>query len=114
VVSGIVDQVSYAAAFGFRAGEILVQPTLDCHSNATSGAQVLRLPWPAVEGLGGAYRLADVDDVVRASERDATEASLIAQTSVLRALACGGADDWPDLLGERTWRAPCRAFARLG
>src|SRR5689334_14995870 len=100
VVSGAIDQASYAGRVRIRAGEILVQPTLDCHSNGTIGAQVLRLPWPAVEGLGGAYRLANVDEVVRAAERDPLEASLIAQAAVARDARCDAASDWPDLLAN--------------
>lgn len=100
VIAGSIDQASYAGRVRLRAGEILVQPTLDCHSNGTSGAQVLRLPWPEVEGLGGAYRLDNLDEIVRTAERDAHDASLMAQASVARMSACASADDWPDLLAN--------------
>jgi AraC-like DNA-binding protein len=100
VVSGAVDQASYAGRVRLRAGEILVQPTLDCHSNGTIGAQVLRLPWPVVEGLGGAYRLANLDEVVRVAECDPVEASFMAQAAVARDARCGAEGDWPDLLAN--------------
>jgi AraC-like DNA-binding protein len=100
VVAGALSQVSYGGRVRLTAGDILVQPTLDCHSNVTSGAQVLRLAWPAVEGLGGVYRLENLDEIVRAAQHDADEASLIAQASVERCARSACARDWPDLLAN--------------
>ena len=98
-VAGALEQVSYAGRVRLREGEMLVQPTLDCHSNFTSGAQVLRLAWPTVTGLGGVYRLDDLDAIVRAAEHDADEASALAQAAAYATANCGArADDWPDLL----------------
>ena len=99
VVAGALEQVSYAGRVRLRDGDMLVQPTLDCHSNYTSGAQVLRLSWPAVANLGGVYRLDDLDAVVRAAERDTDEASALVQAAVTRQSACGRSlNDWPDML----------------
>ena len=71
-VGGWFEQVNYAGRVTARAGQLLVQPTLDCHANATGpeGAEILRLPWPREEGLGGLYDLDDVDALVRLAERD--------------------------------------------
>lgn len=100
VLSGAVSQTSYAGRVELRAGDMLVQPTLDCHANTTSGAQVLRLVWPAVDGLGGVYRLDTLDEIARAAERDPDEASAMAQASVVCQAPMVGADDWPDQLAH--------------
>jgi AraC-like DNA-binding protein len=71
-LAGSFDQTSYAGRVTARAGQLLVQPTLDCHANATpsGGAEILRLPWPREEGLGGLYVLDDPDALVRQAERN--------------------------------------------
>lgn len=71
-VAGSFDQVNYAGRVTARAGQLIVQPTLDCHANLTgpNGAEILRLPWRREEGLGGLYDLDDVDALVRLAERD--------------------------------------------
>ena len=101
VVAGTLEQVSYAGRVRLQSGDMLVQPTLDCHSNVTRGVSVLRLAWPAVDSLGGVYHLSELDSIVRAAERDADEASALAQAAVHRQSLCGGsATDWPDQLAR--------------
>ncbi len=102
VIAGTLEQVSYAGRVRLCTGEMLVQPTLDCHSNFTSGAQVLRLAWPVVDTLGGVYRLDDLDAIVRTAERDTDEASLFAQATAVRQMQRGdtNAFDWPDQLAR--------------
>jgi AraC-like DNA-binding protein len=75
-VRGAFDQASYAGRVTARAGQLIVQPTLDCHANLTGagGAEILRLPWAREEGLGGLYDLDDLDALVRLAERDPEEA----------------------------------------
>jgi len=97
VVRGAFEQTSYAGRVRVLAGELLVQPTLDCHANQpiTAGVQILRLPWPDVDDLGGVYAV-DVDEIVRLAERDVAAAARLARASARRPRA--GARDWPDLL----------------
>src|SRR3954470_24038380 len=66
-VGGWFDQAGYAGRVRARAGQLIVQPTLDCHANAIGpgGAEILRLPWPREEGYGGLYDLDDLDALVR-------------------------------------------------
>jgi AraC-like DNA-binding protein len=103
VITGAFEQTSYAGRIIVRAGDLLVQPTLDCHANRllAKGAQILRLSWPHVGGFGGVYRLRDLDDLVRCAERDVIDASAMAQAAV------GGEQplespvaDWPDMLAS--------------
>jgi AraC-like DNA-binding protein len=82
VIAGQFDQVGYAGRLRVSAGDLLVQPTLDAHANQmprTRGAEILRLPWPDVDDLGGALRLDDVDAIVRAAERDLPAAVALAR-----------------------------------
>ena len=45
-VDGVFEQVSYAGRVLARAGDLLLQPTLDCHANRalSEHVRVLRLP----------------------------------------------------------------------
>jgi AraC-like DNA-binding protein len=100
VIAGSFEQTSYAGRVTVEPGDLLVQPTLDCHANRlfSSGAQILRLQWPHVESLGGVYRLRDLDHIVRTAEHDVREASELAQAEVatMQPVAAPIAD-WPDL-----------------
>jgi AraC-like DNA-binding protein len=100
VIAGSFEQTSYAGRVTVGPGDLLVQPTLDCHANRlfSSGAQILRLQWPHVESLGGVYRLRDLDLIVRTAERDVREASDLAQAEVAATQpVTAPIADWPDL-----------------
>src|ERR1700761_9839394 len=75
-VDGVFEQVSYAGRVLARPGDLLVQPTLDCHANRSLSAhvRVLRLPWRFEPGTGGVQALRDLDAVVRAAQRYPDEA----------------------------------------
>jgi AraC-like DNA-binding protein len=99
LIAGRFEQVSYAGRVRVAAGELLIQPTLDCHANRllSAGARILRLPWDDVDDLGGVVALPDLDAVVRAAERDLREAIALVRAAA-RPEYRTGADDWPDLL----------------
>jgi AraC-like DNA-binding protein len=80
VLRGSFDQTSYAGRVRVVAGDLLVQPTLDCHANrlASADAEILRLPWHDVDS-GRCVALADVDAIARAAERDVHEAVALAR-----------------------------------
>lgn len=101
VIAGAFEQTSYAGRVGVSAGDLLVQPTLDCHSNRLSScqAEILRLPWTHVEGPGGVYRLRDLDGIVRVAARDVRAASEMVQAEVAnRDPVASPQADWPDIL----------------
>lgn len=101
LVAGAFEQTSYAGRVTVRSGDLLIQPTLDCHANRmlSGEARVLRLPWSHVPGVGGVYRLRDVDRIVRAAERDWREASELVRLEIgQRDPVAGGEADWPDML----------------
>jgi len=78
LLRGAFEQCSYAGRMRIRAGDVLVQPTLDCHADRmlSAGLTVLRLPWPREEGCGGVHAGCDVDLIARLAERDVAEASV--------------------------------------
>jgi AraC-like DNA-binding protein len=103
VLAGGYDQAGYAGRMRLRAGDVLIQPTLDRHESRMipgPDLHLLRLDWRWDGGLGGVYRLPGVELVIRAAERDPTEASAL--LAELVAAAPGPlprrAADWPDLL----------------
>ena len=103
-VDGVFEQVSYAGRVVARPGDLLLQPTLDCHANrALSGhVRVLRLPWRFEPGTGGVHALRDLDAVVRAARRDPDEALALVE----RAVAAGAARSprmggWEDELARQ-------------
>jgi AraC-like DNA-binding protein len=104
VIAGQFDQASYAGRVRVSTGDLLIQPTLDAHANwmpRSRGAQILRLPWPDIDDLGGVYPLADLDAVVRAAERDPRAAAQLAHDQCSRAQASRrAADDLPDALAR--------------
>jgi len=101
MLRGTFDQAGYAGRFRFVAGELLVQPTLDCHVNYMArarGATILRLPWPDSDELGGVYPLDDVDAIARAAERDVEQAAAMTLEQYRRSRARATPGDLPDLL----------------
>ena len=77
VLDGAFEQVSYAGRLKIEAGDVLINPTFDCHSNRmlSRGLALLRLPWREESGVGGVYRSCDVEDLRRIAERDVQEAA---------------------------------------
>ena len=103
-VDGVFEQASYAGRITARAGDLLVQPTLDCHANRTLGGsvRVLRLPWRVEPGTGGVHRLRDLDAIVRAAQRSPHEALALVEREVAGAAFVGPrTDDWEDLLARQ-------------
>jgi len=87
VIEGAYEQSSYAGRLRVGAGDVLVQPTLDCHANAmlSRGVRLLRLPWPRDSGLGGVYRVEAVDAILAAAAVDIGVASALLVAAVARA-----------------------------
>lgn len=101
ILRGAFEQVGYAGRVRVSAGDLLVQPALDAHANTMrsgAGAMILRLEWRDVDGLGGARRIADLDAIVRAAERDPDEATALAREQWSRAASAQTLADLPDIL----------------
>ena len=84
VLEGAYEQASYAGRLRVRAGDVLVQPTLDCHVNRmlSRGVCILRLPWPRDGGLGGVFRIEGADEILRAARGDIALASRLLVAAV--------------------------------
>ncbi|MGB6623453.1 MAG: AraC family transcriptional regulator [Candidatus Acidiferrales bacterium] len=102
VLAGNFVESGYIGRLYATAGDVLIHPALDCHANPTvsAGVKLLRLHWPDTTGVGGLYRLNNVDPLVRTAEKDLNDAILhLEQALDERCLpALGRKNDWPDLL----------------
>ncbi|NII72888.1 AraC-like DNA-binding protein [Dyella sp. SG562] len=78
LLRGRFEQSGYAGRMRVAAGDVLVQPTLDCHADRmlSAGLTVLRLAWPRDAGCGGVHAGCDVDMLARLAERDVVEAAV--------------------------------------
>jgi AraC-like DNA-binding protein len=113
ILRGAFEQAGYAGRVRVRAGDLLVQPPLDAHTNAMRigpGATILRLAWPA--HAGGVWRLPDVDAIARTAEGDLADATLLAREQWLRAVPAAIADDLPDQLAAALVAGEVPSLAR--
>jgi AraC-like DNA-binding protein len=101
VLHGAFEQTSYAGRLRLQPGDVLIQPTLDCHSDhmLSPGVALIRFPWPREATLGCVHRDCRIDLVQRVAERDICEArALLAEELVGRTPVLPTTWDWPDLL----------------
>jgi hypothetical protein len=57
-VISLYEQLAYAGRLRLECGDVLLQPTFDCHADRmlSQGLVILRLPWRRECGFGGVYR----------------------------------------------------------
>jgi AraC-like DNA-binding protein len=78
VLAGEFEQFSYAGRLKLEAGDVLINPTLDCHSNrmfSRGGVTLIRLPWRHDATFGGVYRILFIDAIERVAGRDSALAT---------------------------------------
>jgi len=78
VLAGEFEQFSYAGRLKLEAGDVLINPTFDCHSNrmrSRGGITLIRLPWRHDGTFGGVYRNLSIDAVERVADRDSAQAT---------------------------------------
>jgi AraC-like DNA-binding protein len=104
VLEGSFEQAGYFGRIVVRAGDVLLQPTLDYHADRmlSAGLQILRIPWERETSYGGVFRSGDADEIRRAASRDYSEAThllnhLFRVSTPVTALTA----DWEDLLAAR-------------
>lgn len=103
VLEGAYEQLAFAGRLRLEAGDVLVQPTLDCHAcrMESPGLEILRLPWRREPSFGGVYRGCRVDTIVGTARRSLVEASqLLAEELASRAPAGTSVDHWADALAR--------------
>lgn len=102
VLAGSFEESGYVGRIRATAGDVLIHPAMDCHSNqmVSAGVQLIRLNWPDRSGVGGLYHVDNVDELARTAERDVAEATLLLERTLLngRMPSPGQRNDWPDLL----------------
>lgn len=103
VLAGSYEQIGYAGRLMIQAGDIVVQPTLDCHADRmiSAGVELLRLPWRWTAGFGGIYQGGDPETYRAAAARDQTEATSLLEDFVDRKTATTSCRDWEDLVALR-------------
>lgn len=115
VLDGAYEQMAYAGPLTVEAGDVLIQPTFDCHADRpkTRSITVLRLPWPHDVSFGGIHRHVEVDEVVHAAKDDITEASaILAWRLTGRQPLTPAIHDWPDLLAAELRERPACQIAQ--
>jgi len=114
VLEGRFEQVGYAGRWRAEAGDVLIQPTLDCHADTmcSRGLVLMRLPWRHEAGLGGVWRGLDVDAIRRAGEAHPEEgravvAGLVAGRAPLEPVI----EHWVDPLAARLAEHPRQSIS---
>lgn len=103
VLHGSFEQVSYAGRLQLQAGDLLIQPTFDCHADRMISRSLVlcRLPWRPEAGYGGIYRNCRVDVAQALAERDIREAVSFLENELDRATFIPSATlDWVDELAS--------------
>jgi AraC-like DNA-binding protein len=101
ILAGAFEQYSYAGRLTLQAGDVLINPTFDCHSNKmlSRGIILVRLPWRHDATFGGVYRNLAVDTIERASACDVREAAgLLEEQLVGKVCVSSSLEDWSDKL----------------
>jgi AraC-like DNA-binding protein len=110
IVSGTLEESSYAGRIRAIPGDVLIHPDLDAHANhgMSSRLKLIRLPWHDRDGTGSLQHLSNLDEVVRAAERDVHEAAALLTAALAGGLSrCPGEqNDWPDRLAGDLGRNP--------
>ena len=103
VLKGTYEQLAYAGRLKPEAGDVVIQPTFDCHANRmlSRGLELIRLPWRREPTLGGVYRGCRIDMIQAAAKRNITEAVALLEDEIAqRDPLPTGFDDWADLLAR--------------
>jgi AraC-like DNA-binding protein len=104
VLEGCFEQAGYAGRIRATAGDILIHPALDCHSNNVVSASVrlVRLNWSDHSGNGAFHRLGDIDEIARVAEKDPQDAAFLLEACLATSLCepAGRGNDWPDALAQ--------------
>jgi len=102
VLSGCFEESGYNGRLQATTGDVLIHPPLDCHGNqmVSAGVKLIRFDWTDESGIGGLYRLDEVEEIARAAEKDLREAIHLLKCALAQKCkrSPGQKDDWPDML----------------
>jgi AraC-like DNA-binding protein len=109
VLSGAYEQFGYAGRLRVQAGDVLLQPNMDCHADhmLSRGVELFRIPWSWNDGFGGIVRGGDVEAIRRAAAADISEAASLLQALLAQEATEPSIADWEDALALRLrdWKA---------
>ena len=101
-LSGQFLETGYLGRLCATAGDVIVHPALDCHSNqmVSDGVKIIRLDWHTSYGAPGLYRIDNVDEVARAAETDLTHTTFLIREAIRSQprVTPNRKNDWPDAL----------------
>ncbi|HEX4157326.1 MAG TPA: AraC family transcriptional regulator, partial [Rhizomicrobium sp.] len=103
VLAGDYEQYSYAGRLRVGAGDVVIQPSFDCHADLMLSASlwIVRLHWRRDESLGGVYHNLEIDEIARAAKRDVVEATELLKSACRRAVCAEAVlQDWADKLAR--------------
>jgi AraC-like DNA-binding protein len=104
LLAGTLEESGYSGRVLATAGDVLIHPALDCHANqmVSAGVKLIRLDWSDTTGVGGLYRLDEIDTIARTAEKDVTEAAYLLRRALAKQWPAppGMRNDWPDLLAN--------------
>jgi AraC-like DNA-binding protein len=101
VLGGAYEQFAYAGRLFVEEGDVILQPTFDCHADlmCSPGLQLIRLPWRADASLGGVFRGVRIDDIRRTALTDADTAREMLEAELAGRQRLPPAEqDWSDRL----------------
>ena len=97
VIGGACDEAGDRGRFGATVGDVLVHDSFDGHGDAIGPEGATFINFVLVEPLPGSFgRVADVDAIIRAHERDPRDGAAELDRQFRPAERSHG--DWPDLL----------------
>ena len=97
VIRGACDEAGDRGRFRAAVGDVLVHDSFDGHGDTIGSSGATFINFVLVEPLPGSFgRVADVDAIIRAHERDPREGA--AELDLQFRPAVNGHGDWPDLL----------------
>jgi AraC-like DNA-binding protein len=109
VLSGAYEQFGYVGRLRVQAGDVLLQPNMDCHADhmLSRGVELFRMPWHWTDGFGGIVRGGDVETIRRAAAADTSEAASLVEALLAQEAAEPSIADWEDALALRLrdWKA---------
>jgi AraC-like DNA-binding protein len=110
VLAGSLEESGYVGRIRATAGDVLIHPALDCHSNqkVCAGVKLIRLNCSDTNAAGRFYRLNELDELARIAEKDVGDAVLFLDhaLSKISPPPPGIRNDWPDLLARTLAQNP--------
>lgn len=102
VLAGCFEESGYNGRIKATTGDVLIHSSLDCHGNemVSAGVKLIRLEWLDKTGVGGLYRLDEIDEIARIAGSDVNEAAYLLNCALREngSRSPGQKDDWPDML----------------